>query len=83
MRALAGKHLAGAGLDVFWAEPVDPRHPLFAQNVIATPHIAGVTDLSYQGIAAAFAGNIRRYARGETPLYLANSPASPRRRQAK
>jgi phosphoglycerate dehydrogenase-like enzyme len=79
LKALESKHVAGAGLDVFWSEPVDPRHPLFAQNVIATPHIAGVTDLSYTGIAAAFADNVRRYARGETPFYLANSPASPRR----
>lgn len=79
LEALTSKHIAGAGLDVFWREPVDPQHPLFAQNVVATPHIAGVTDLSYEGIAAAFADNVRRYARGETPLYLANSPASPRR----
>lgn len=80
LKALISKHVAGAGLDVFWEEPVDPQHPLFAQNVVATPHIAGVTDVSYKGIATAFANNIRRYARGETPLYLANSPATPRRR---
>ncbi len=80
LKALISKHVAGAGLDVFWGEPVDPQHPLFAQNVVATPHIAGVTDVSYKGIATAFASNIRRYARGETPLYLANSPATPRRR---
>lgn len=79
LKALISKQVAGAGLDVFWEEPVDPQHPLFAQNVVATPHIAGVTDVSYKGIATAFANNIRRYAQGETPLYLANSPAMPRR----
>ncbi len=74
-RSLKSGHVAGAGLDVFWDEPVDMSHPLFRENVIATPHIAGITDVSYEGIARAFAENIRRYAAGETPLYLANAPA--------
>jgi phosphoglycerate dehydrogenase-like enzyme len=76
--ALRSGHMAGAGIDVFWEEPVDMSHALFAENVIATPHIAGVTDISYEGIARAFAGNMKRYAAGEIPLYLANAPASPR-----
>jgi phosphoglycerate dehydrogenase-like enzyme len=78
LAALRSGHMAGAGLDVYWEEPVDFGHPLFSENVIATPHIAGVTDVSYEGIARAFAGNMRRYAAGETPLYLANAPALPR-----
>lgn len=53
LEALNAGHLAGAGLDIFWEEPVDPSHPLFAQNVIGTPHVAGVTDVSYDGTAAA------------------------------
>jgi phosphoglycerate dehydrogenase-like enzyme len=76
--ALRSGHVAGAGLDVYWEEPVDLGHPLFSENVIATPHIAGVTDVSYEGIARAFAENMKRYTAGETPLYLANVPASPR-----
>jgi phosphoglycerate dehydrogenase-like enzyme len=75
LAALKSGHIAGAGLDVFWEEPVDMTHPIFRENVIATPHIAGVTDVSYEGIALAFAENIRRYKAGETPLYLANAPA--------
>ena len=78
LKALRSGHVAGAGLDVYWEEPVDMGHPLFSENVIATPHIAGVTDVSYEGIARAFAENMRRYASGEPPLYLANAPASPR-----
>lgn len=78
--ALATGHIAGAGLDVFWEEPVDIRHPLFRQNVIATPHHAGVTDLFYQGVADAFAENIRRFARGEIPLYTINIPPQIRGR---
>ena len=80
VEALGSGRLAGAGIDVFWEEPVDPAHPLFSQNVIATPHIAGVTDASYDGTAAVCVENIVRYARGEAPLYAANRPASPRRR---
>jgi phosphoglycerate dehydrogenase-like enzyme len=75
LAALMSGQVAGAGLDVFWDEPVDMHHPVFSENVIATPHIAGVTDVSYEGIAKAFAENIRRYAAGETPRYLANAPA--------
>jgi phosphoglycerate dehydrogenase-like enzyme len=79
LAALRSGHVAGAGLDVYWEEPVDMSHPLFAENVIATPHIAGVTDVSYEGIARAFAENMRRYAAGDTPLYLANAPSFLRR----
>jgi phosphoglycerate dehydrogenase-like enzyme len=67
--ALAGGRLAGAGLDVFWDEPVDPDDPLLALgNVIATPHVAGVTDGSYGQIADAVAFNIERLHQGEPPL---------------
>jgi phosphoglycerate dehydrogenase-like enzyme len=80
LAALKSRHLAGAGLDVFWNEPVDRTHPIFSENVITTPHIAGVTDVSYEGIARAFAENVRKYAAGETPRYLANAPDRLRHR---
>src|SRR3954451_18174617 len=42
--ALRGKHIAGAGLDVWSKEPPQPDHPLLQfDNVIASPHTAGVT----------------------------------------
>ncbi|GHO95034.1 hypothetical protein KSF_050820 [Reticulibacter mediterranei] len=78
LQALESGHLAGAGLDVFWEEPVDPAHPLFQQNVVATPHIAGITDAFYQNGARVLAENIARYARGETLRYVVNQPARPR-----
>src|SRR5215470_2252247 len=42
--ALAAKQIAGAGLDVWAKEPPPPDHPLLAfDNVIASPHTAGMT----------------------------------------
>jgi phosphoglycerate dehydrogenase-like enzyme len=67
--ALSSGHLAGAGLDVYWKEPIAPEDPLLAlPNVIATPHIAGVTDRSYDEIAEAVWINIERLRRGDAPL---------------
>jgi len=42
--ALRKKRIAGAGLDVFDVEPLPQGHPLTAlDNVVLTPHCAGVT----------------------------------------
>lgn len=73
--ALASGHIAGAGLDVFWEEPVDPDHPIFKQNVIATPHIAGNTDASLDGVTTVLAENIKWFAQGKRPIHTVNSPS--------
>jgi phosphoglycerate dehydrogenase-like enzyme len=62
--ALQEGEIAGAGLDVFWQEPIDPQDPIFAYNVIASPHIAGVTDYSFQLMAQAVAENVERLRQG-------------------
>ncbi|MFH2220081.1 MAG: 2-hydroxyacid dehydrogenase [Pseudomonadota bacterium] len=67
--ALAAGNIAGAGLDVFWEEPPDPDDPIFNYNVLATPHIAGSTDLSMRGIVKVVAENIRRVEKNLEPLY--------------
>lgn len=67
--ALQTGQIAGAGLDVFWREPIAADDPLLKlPNVIATPHIAAVTCCSFGEIADAVATNIERLRRGEPPL---------------
>lgn len=76
--ALADGRLAGAGLDVFDQEPLDPRAPLLTRpdipDIIATPHIAGVTDAAYAGVATRVADNIRRLLTGEDLHDCVNPP---------
>jgi len=66
--ALASGRIRGAGLDVFWEEPPDPNDSIFKYNVLATPHIAGSTDTSMQGIVKAVSENIRRIQKNLEPL---------------
>jgi len=67
--ALSTGHLGGVGVDVFWTEPFPTDDPILSfPNVIATPHVGGVTDRSYSDIADAVAYNIERLRRGEPPL---------------
>ena len=69
-KALATGQIAGAGLDVYWEEPVDPGDPLFLHNVFTTPHIGGSTDVSITGIVQVVADNIRRVENNQEPLYV-------------
>lgn len=69
--ALRSGRLAGAGLDVFWEEPIDPGDPLLRENVSVSAHVGGVTHESYAAMAQAVAGNVERLRRGEAPLHAA------------
>jgi phosphoglycerate dehydrogenase-like enzyme len=61
VNALGSGHLAGAALDVFDQEPLDACSRLLTTpGLLVTPHIAGVTDISYADIARRVAENISR-----------------------
>lgn len=76
-RALAGRAIAGAALDVWYRYPtaagttVPASHPFHElPNVLMTPHISGWTEGMLEARATLIAGNIARAARGEPPLNL-------------
>lgn len=65
LAALGSGRLAGAGLDVFWEEPVGPDDPIMrAPNVLLTPHIAGYTDRVVHLALKVIQDNLSRLALG-------------------
>jgi phosphoglycerate dehydrogenase-like enzyme len=68
LAALQGGRIAGAGLDVYWEEPPDPADPLLAlDNVVATPHLGGVTEESLNRLADRVAGYLREFLAPDAP----------------
>lgn len=68
--ALRTGHIAAAGLDVFAREPTPPDNPLLSfPNVVATPHLAWLTDGTWRRSIDVIAENCRRLAAGEPLLH--------------
>ncbi|MNW61083.1 Glyoxylate/hydroxypyruvate reductase A [compost metagenome] len=68
MDALNSGHLAGAGLDVFGTEPLPEDHPLWGmEQVVITPHCAGVTDRYADRVVEIFIENMKSYLKSGTP----------------
>ena len=69
IEALQEGRIAGAGLDVFEQEPVDPDNPLLKMdNVVVTPHVAGTTWNTWFRRASFGYQNMQRVWNGEAPL---------------
>lgn len=69
LAALDSGRLAGATLDAFQPEPLDPHHPFWGHpRIIVTPHVSSLSK-----VPAAVAGvleNIRRVRAGLPPLHV-------------
>ena len=76
--ALAAKKISGAGLDVWDPEPPDPAHPLLTfDNVIASPHTAGITRESRDNIAHIAGVQMLDILDGKRPPRLLNPEVWP------
>lgn len=59
-------HLAGAGLDVFPEEPVDPGHPILRlPQVVCTPHAGGLSAEAMARVTASGLDEVTRIVNGE------------------
>jgi phosphoglycerate dehydrogenase-like enzyme len=79
VEALRERRIAGAGLDVFEQEPPGGS-PLFAlDNMICTPHTAGVDERSREDMAVQAARTVAALSRGEWPAAeVVNPDVRPR-----
>ncbi|KAJ8551172.1 hypothetical protein K7X08_000542 [Anisodus acutangulus] len=63
---LKSGHLGGLGIDVAWTEPFDPDDAILEfPDVIITPHVAGVTELSYRYMAKVVGDVVLQHHAGE------------------
>jgi phosphoglycerate dehydrogenase-like enzyme len=68
-QALREKTIGGAALDVFKAEPLPADSPLWdLENLLITPHTAGLTEKLWERHYASISANLHRYLTGK-PLH--------------
>jgi D-3-phosphoglycerate dehydrogenase / 2-oxoglutarate reductase len=76
--ALRNKRIAGAGLDVWAKEPPPPEHPLLQfDNVLASPHTAGVTREARENMGRIAAEQVLDALDGKRPPRLINPEVWP------
>ena len=79
IEALKNGKLAGAALDVRQMEPPPPKNPLHAlDNVILTPHTAGLTYEAQEKVVNAIAEDVDRVLSGQPALRYVNFPLPKR-----
>jgi D-3-phosphoglycerate dehydrogenase / 2-oxoglutarate reductase len=77
--ALRQKLIAGAGLDVWAKEPPPPDHPLLQfDNVLASPHTAGVTKEARENMGKIAAEQVLGALDGQRPPRIINPEVWPR-----
>jgi D-3-phosphoglycerate dehydrogenase len=77
--ALRNKLIAGAGLDVWSKEPPPPEHPLLQfDNVLASPHTAGVTREARENMGRIAAEQMLDALDGRRPPRVINPEVWPR-----
>jgi D-3-phosphoglycerate dehydrogenase len=71
--ALNQKKIAGAGLDVFEQEPIDPENPLLKMdNVSVTNHYASYSEVAWDRANSQLGEEAMRIALGYWPMSLIN-----------
>ncbi|HEY5129878.1 MAG TPA: NAD(P)-dependent oxidoreductase, partial [Bradyrhizobium sp.] len=76
--ALRNKLIAGAGLDVWAKEPPPPDHPLLQfDNVLASPHTAGVTKEARENMGRIAAEQMLDALDGKRPPRIINPEVWP------
>jgi D-3-phosphoglycerate dehydrogenase len=79
LAALRDQRIAGAGLDVWSKEPPPPEHPLLQfDNVLASPHTAGVTREARENMGRIAAEQILDALDGKRPPRIINPEVWPR-----
>jgi D-3-phosphoglycerate dehydrogenase len=78
LEVLKAKKIAGAGLDVWAKEPPPSNHPLLAfDNVIASPHTAGVTYEARENMGRIAAEQVILALDGKRPPRIVNPEVWP------
>jgi len=72
VEALRSGKIAGAGLDVFEAEPKVTPELLRMENTVLVPHIGSATDETREAMALRAVNNILAVIRGEIPPNILN-----------
>lgn len=76
VEALKSGRIAGAALDVHYKEPLPTDDPLLSlDNVVLTPHIAGIVLESWRSMSLTVATQVVKALEGEEPPFVVNPKA--------
>ncbi|MDG4901466.1 MULTISPECIES: hydroxyacid dehydrogenase [unclassified Mesorhizobium] len=82
IEALRKGRIGGAALDVFATQPLPPSHPYFSfDNVIITPHMAGITEESMMRMGVGAANEALLVLADKLPVNLRNPEVIERYRR--